>query len=149
MIYDGVLAQLLGIDLAQMEQALGKQLGKKAKALALNLAALQAGFDFADANLDEAGPVRVEPMNETAGQDPHRGQRRRRDRLHDGRRHGRRLVSDHAVVVAVRVADRPTCGSTAWTRQTGKATFAIVQAEDEIARARHGDRRRLGWARAR
>ena len=32
MIYDGVLAKLLGIDLAEMEQALGKQLGKKAKA---------------------------------------------------------------------------------------------------------------------
>ena len=29
-------------------------------------------------------------------------------------------------------------------KETGKATFAIVQAEDEIAVARHGDRRRLG-----
>ena len=33
MIYDGILAKLLGIDLALMEQALGKQLGKKAKAV--------------------------------------------------------------------------------------------------------------------
>ena len=29
-------------------------------------------------------------------------------------------------------------------KETGKATFAIVQAEDEIAVARHGDRRGLG-----
>ena len=29
-------------------------------------------------------------------------------------------------------------------KETGKATFAIVQAEDEIAVDRHGDRRRLG-----
>ena len=29
MIYDGILAKLLGIDLALMEQALGRQLGKK------------------------------------------------------------------------------------------------------------------------
>src|SRR5512147_2703840 len=31
MIYDGILAKLLGIDLAQMENALHKQLGKKLK----------------------------------------------------------------------------------------------------------------------
>ena len=29
MIYDGVLAKLLGIDLALMEKALGKQLGQE------------------------------------------------------------------------------------------------------------------------
>src|SRR5438270_336357 len=50
MIYDGVLAKLLGIDLALMEKALGKQLGKKAKAVVLNAAALKAGFDYADAH---------------------------------------------------------------------------------------------------
>src|ERR1700694_2431103 len=35
MIYDGVLAKLLGIDMAFMEQALTKQLGQKAKAVTL------------------------------------------------------------------------------------------------------------------
>ena len=45
MIYDGVLSQLLDIDLAEMEQALRRQLGKKTKAIELNLAALEAGFD--------------------------------------------------------------------------------------------------------
>ena len=29
-------------------------------------------------------------------------------------------------------------------KETGKATFAIVQAEDEIAAVGHGDRRQLG-----
>src|ERR687889_165335 len=42
MIYDGVLSRLLNIDLAQMEHALRKQLGKKTKAIELNLAALDA-----------------------------------------------------------------------------------------------------------
>src|SRR3954466_4451939 len=51
MIYDGVLAKLLGIDLGLMEQALNKQLGKKAKAVALNSGALKAGWDYAEANL--------------------------------------------------------------------------------------------------
>ena len=59
MIYDGVLSKLLGIDMAQMEQALRRQLGKKPKAVALNLGALKAGYEFAAANLVEAGSVRA------------------------------------------------------------------------------------------
>src|SRR6478752_9782668 len=51
MIYPGVLAKLLGLDLKLMEQALGKQLGKKAKAVVLNAGALKAGWDYAEANL--------------------------------------------------------------------------------------------------
>src|SRR3954467_195393 len=51
MIYDGVLAKLLGIDPALMDKALNKQLGKKAKAVALNSGALKAGWDYAEANL--------------------------------------------------------------------------------------------------
>src|SRR6478735_4516762 len=42
MIYDGILSHLLGIELAEMEKALSKQLGKKPKALQLNVAALEA-----------------------------------------------------------------------------------------------------------
>src|SRR5437667_8745172 len=41
MIYDGVLAKLLGIDMALMEKAPFRQLGKKGKAVALNQAALR------------------------------------------------------------------------------------------------------------
>src|SRR5688572_15723890 len=67
MIYDGILAKLLGIDLALMEQALSKQLGKKAKAVTLNQGALKAGWDYADAHLTKQDPFAIEPMNETAG----------------------------------------------------------------------------------
>src|SRR3989475_2305880 len=67
MIYDGILAKLLGIDLKHMEQALAKQLGKKAKAVTLNAGALKAGFDYAEANLKKQDPYFIEPMNETAG----------------------------------------------------------------------------------
>src|SRR5207237_6235534 len=68
MIYDGILAKLLGIDLALMEKALGKQMGKKAKAVALNSAALKAGWDYAEANLAKQDRFGLEPMNEKAGQ---------------------------------------------------------------------------------
>ena len=68
MIYDGVLAHLLGIDLGQMDRALSAQLGKKPKALALNQAALRAGDEYAAANLAKRDPFSVEPMDRTAGQ---------------------------------------------------------------------------------
>src|SRR6266849_11154856 len=47
MIYGGILAKLLGIDLEYMEKALSRQLGKKAKAVTLNQSALKAGWDYA------------------------------------------------------------------------------------------------------
>src|SRR3954452_7783548 len=56
MIYDGILAKLLGIDPALMEQALYKQLGKKAKAVALNSAALKTGWEYADLQLPKQDP---------------------------------------------------------------------------------------------
>src|SRR5712691_6902870 len=61
MIYDGVVAKLLGIDPALMDKALGKQLGKKAKAVALNAGALKAGWDYAAANLTKQDPYALEP----------------------------------------------------------------------------------------
>src|SRR5215208_6947468 len=67
MIYDGVLAKLLGIDLALMEKALAKQLGKKAKAVVLNAGALKAGFDYAEATFAKQDPYVIEPMNATQG----------------------------------------------------------------------------------
>src|SRR5205809_7919935 len=47
-IYYGILAKPLGIDPVLMEKALGKQLGKKAKAVTLNAGALTAGWDYAE-----------------------------------------------------------------------------------------------------
>ena len=69
MIYDGIMAKLLGIDLALMEKALAKQLGKKAKAVTLNAGALKAGWDYAEANLHEAGSVRARADERDGRQD--------------------------------------------------------------------------------
>src|SRR6185437_3650292 len=60
MIYDGVLSKLLGIEMAEMEKALRKQFGKKAKAAELNLGALHAGFAHAEANLVKTDPFAIE-----------------------------------------------------------------------------------------
>src|SRR5256884_7225334 len=56
MIYDGILAKLLGIDLALMERALARQLGKKVKAVTLNQGALKAGWDYAESHFTKQDP---------------------------------------------------------------------------------------------
>src|SRR5437868_13784555 len=67
MIYVGVVAQLLNIDMAEVEKAIRKQFATKAKAANLNLAAAQAGFDYAKASLQKRGAYYIERMNATAG----------------------------------------------------------------------------------
>jgi 2-oxoglutarate/2-oxoacid ferredoxin oxidoreductase subunit alpha len=132
MIYDGILAKLLGIDPALMEKALGKQLGKKAKAVTLNAGALKAGWDYAEANLPKQDPFVIEPMNETAGKI-----------LIEGNAAAAIGCMMAGVTVVAWYPITPSsslCESLIGymkkyrvDKATGKATFAIVQAEDEIA----------------
>src|SRR5512144_1501585 len=67
MIYVGVVAKLLNIEMAEVEKAIRKQFATKAKAANLNLAAVQAGFDYATASLPKHDPYTVKRMDKTAG----------------------------------------------------------------------------------
>src|SRR5437868_12711989 len=67
MIYVGVVAQLLDIDMVEVEKALRKQFAKKVKAANLNMAAAKAGYDYAVANLTKQDPFRIARMDKTAG----------------------------------------------------------------------------------
>src|SRR5262252_9432785 len=132
MIYDGILAKLLGIDLSHMEKALAKQLGKKAKAVALNQGALQAGWDYAEANLKKQDPFVLERMNETAGKILIEG--------NSAAAIGCMMAGVTVVAWYPITPSSSLCESLiTYMKQyrvdpeTGKATFAIVQAEDEIA----------------
>src|SRR3977135_3876431 len=132
MIYAGILAKLLGIDLIFMEQALQRQLGKKAKAVTLNQGALKAGWDYAEANFTKQDPYTIEPMNETAGKI-----------LIEGNAAAAIGCMMAGVTVVAWYPITPSsslCESLiAYMKKyrvdktTGKATFAIVQAEAEIA----------------
>src|SRR4051812_42971679 len=51
MIYVGVVARQLDIEIEEIEKALRKQFGRKVKAAELNLGAVKAGFEYATANL--------------------------------------------------------------------------------------------------
>ena len=67
MIYVGVVAKLLEIDMAEVEKAIRKQFAKKVKAANLNLAAVQAGFEYATANLPKRDPYFVQRMDKNHG----------------------------------------------------------------------------------
>src|SRR5690349_13255074 len=68
MIYDGVLAHILSIDMQEVRKALVKQFGaRKAKAADLNWGACQAGFDYAAKTFTKTDPYSTERMNATAG----------------------------------------------------------------------------------
>jgi len=132
MIYDGILSKLLGIDLALMEQALAKQMGKKAKAVALNAGALKAGFDYAEANFTKQDPFVVERMNANAGKILIEG--------NAAAAIGCMLAGVTVVAWYPITPSSSLCESLITymkkyrvDKATGKATFAIVQAEDEIA----------------
>src|SRR5882762_1907657 len=67
MVYVGVVANLLEIEMGEVEKAIRRQFAKKAKAATLNLAAAQAGFDYAKASLKKRGAFYIERMDKTAG----------------------------------------------------------------------------------
>jgi 2-oxoglutarate/2-oxoacid ferredoxin oxidoreductase subunit alpha len=132
MIYDGVLSKLLGIDLTLMEQALSKQLGKKAKAVTLNVGALKAGFDYAQANFTKQDPFFIEKMNETAGKILIEGNTAAAIGCMMA---GVTVVAWYPITPSSSLCESLISYMKKYRvdKATGKATFAIVQAEDEIA----------------
>ncbi len=131
MVYVGVVAQLLNLDMAEVEKALRKQFAKKVKAAELNWNAAKAGYDYAASSLTKADPFTIERMNETSGMI-----------IIDGNS-AAALGSMFAGVTVV--TWYPITPSSSLVESLidymkehrigddGKATFAIVQAEDELA----------------
>jgi 2-oxoglutarate ferredoxin oxidoreductase subunit alpha len=145
MVYVGAVAQLLRIDLGVVEHGLRKQFAKKVKVFELNFGAVKAGFDYATEKLTKQDPYFIERMNQTAGKI-----------IIDGNA----ACGMGAVFAGVTVvAWYPITPSTSVVEATtdllkkfrvtpeGKATFAVVQAEDELAAI--GMVLGAGWAGAR
>ena len=131
MIYVGVVAKLLDIDMGEVEKAIRKQFAKKVKAANLNLAAVQAGFDYTAANLTKRDPYRVERMDKTQGKIIIDGNAASALGCVFG---GVTVLSWYPITPSSSLAEsiieylkrfRITAD--------GKATFAVVQAEDELA----------------
>ena len=144
MVYVGVLAGLLGIELAEVERALGRLFGKKAKALELNLRAVRAGLAHAG-SIEKRDPYRVERMDVTRGKI-----------IIDGNAAaalgalfaGVTVVTWYPITPSTSVVES-LHGYLEQHRRTpdGQATFAVLQAEDELAAI--GMVIGAGWAGAR
>lgn len=146
MVYVGVLSDLMGIDPAEIEAALRKQLRGKAKAIDLNLAAMRAGLEHSAAAFAEKLPHRVERMDATAGK-----------LIVDGNTAsalgclfgGATVCTWYPITPSSSLCETfiDLCAAHRVDPGTGKATAAVVQAEDEIASI--GMVLGAGWAGAR
>ena len=145
MVYVGVVAQLLRIDLGVVEQCVRKQFSRKQKVFDLNFGAVETGYEYAKVNFTKRDPFYIERMNQTAGKI-----------IVDGNA----ACGMGAVFAGVTVvAWYPITPSTSLIEATtdllkkfrvtpeGKATFAVVQSEDELAAI--GMVLGAGWAGAR
>src|SRR6266576_1452704 len=131
MIYVGVVAQLLEIDLNEVEKAIRKQFAKKVKAANLNLAAVKAGYDYAAANLTKRDPFVIARTDKTQGKI-----------IIDGNSAAALgcMFAGCTVVTWYPITPSSSLVETLIEYMKehrigpdGKATFAIVQAEDELA----------------
>jgi len=132
MVYLGVLAQILNIDLESIKQALEFHFKGKQKPIDLNFGVVQQAAQWAAENLEKSDPYRVEPMDAT----------------HD------LIMTDGNTAAALGsiygginfIAWYPITPATSLVEElerylpqlrkdpeTGKNTYAVVQAEDELA----------------
>jgi 2-oxoglutarate ferredoxin oxidoreductase subunit alpha len=146
MVYDGVLSRLLSIDMGQMEKALRKQLGKKQKAIELNMSALKAGSDYAEATFTKQDPFVVEPMNKTQGMILIEGNAAAAIGCMMA---GVTVVAWYPITPSSSLPEALIDYLKKYRRdpESGKTTYAVVQAEDELAAL--GMVIGAGWAGAR
>ncbi len=145
MIYVGVVAQLLAMDLAAVENAVRRQFARKQKAADLNWTAVKAGYDFAVTSLTKQDPLALEPMHATEGKI-----------IIDGNAAaalgamfaGVTVVTWYPITPSSSVVESLIDYMKKYRiEEDGKANFAIVQAEDELAAI--GMVIGAGWAGAR
>src|SRR5438045_5887945 len=131
MVYVGVVACLLTIYMNEGEKAIRKQFAKRGEAANLTLAAAQAGVEYAKANLQKRGVFYIERMDKTAGKI-----------IIDGNSAAALgcMFAGCTVVTWYPITPSSSLVETMIEYMKeyrigadGKATFAIVQAEDELA----------------
>jgi 2-oxoglutarate ferredoxin oxidoreductase subunit alpha len=131
MAYVGIVAQMLGIEMDKIEAALSFAFKGKQKAIDLNLNVAKAAAEWAKTNLEKKDPYYVEPMNKTAGLIMADGNTAAAIGSIYG---GVQFVGWYPITPATGLAEElneylPKLRQTA----DGKNTYAVVQAEDELA----------------
>jgi 2-oxoglutarate ferredoxin oxidoreductase subunit alpha len=145
MVYVGLLMCLLDIEMSEIEAALMHHFNGKRKAVDLNLNVCKAACEWSSANLTKTDPFRIERMNKTEG-----------TFLIDGNTAaalgavfgGVQFVAWYPITPATSLAEELNEYLPLYRKDTdGKHTYAIIQAEDELAAI--GMVIGAGWAGAR
>ncbi len=145
MIYVGVAAQLLSIDMEAVKAAIAAQLGGKAKAIELNQGAVMAGYEWAAANLAKQDRLKVAPMDKTQGKILIEGNAAS---AMGAMFAGVQVVGWYPITPSSSVVENLIDYSEEHRKDAeGRNTVAIVQMEDELASA--GLVFGAGWAGAR
>ncbi len=145
MTYVGVVAWLLGVTLETLEDSLAFHFGHRQKLVDSNMAVVRASYEWAAANLEKLDRFKVEPMSATEGMI-----------LMNGNEAGALGSLFGGASVAAWYPITPSTsfidsfrehGPKLRTAPDGKPTYAVVQAEDELAAI--GMVIGAGWAGAR
>jgi len=131
MVYVGVLAHMIGIDMEKISAALNFHFKGKQKPIDMNLNAVRAGAEWAKANLEKKDPYFLEPMNKTDGMIMADGNTAAAIGSIFG---GAQFVAWYPITPATSLAEAmndyfPMLRK----REDGKHTYVVVQAEDELA----------------
>jgi 2-oxoglutarate ferredoxin oxidoreductase subunit alpha len=131
MVYVGVLAQMLGIDLGSIKQALDFHFKGKAQAVDSNFGTIEAGAKWATENIIKTDPFFVEKMAGTSDYIMADGNTAAALGAIYG---GLQFAAWYPITPASSLAEAlnvflPQLRKT----QDGKATYAVLQAEDELA----------------
>jgi 2-oxoglutarate ferredoxin oxidoreductase subunit alpha len=131
MVYVGVLAQMLGIEIEKVQAALNFHFKGKQKPIDMNLNTVKAAAEWAKANLEKKDPFHVEPMDRTNGLIMADGNTAAALGSIFG---GVQFAAWYPITPASSLAEAlndylPELRK----REDGKHTYAVLQAEDELA----------------
>ncbi len=132
MIYVGALANLLEIELDEIKRALSHHFSGREKPISLNFETVQTAYQYCENELEKLDPFRVERMEATQGMKLVSGNEAGALGAAFG---GVQLAAWYPITPATGLADMLNYHLPRLRRdpETGKNTFAVVQAEDELA----------------
>lgn len=130
--YAGVLAALLDLDLARIRELLAETYAKKPALVESNMQAIQLGYDYARAHFVCPLPLRVSPMDKTAGHI-----------MIDGNTAaalgclyaGATVAAWYPITPSTSLMDafKSFAEKTRIDPETNRAQFAFIQSEDELS----------------
>ena len=132
MVYVGVLAYLINIQLETIESALDFHFKGKQGPIDFNLSVIQDSFHWAENNLEIVSPFQVQPLNLTEGCNLANGNTAGGLGTIYG---GMHFVSWYPITPATSLPEAILNYAPGLRKdpETGKDTYAIIQAEDELA----------------